>query len=472
MKTLIIRLACLLCTGLAVPQVAAMSKVPVNNAGCSAPLTISQPVQAPLHTDGTRIRDQQGRSVLLRGVNISGDSKVPPFMPLTDASMLDPLPGWGINTLRLLFTWEAFEQQPCQYSDSYLDYYQQVVRWAEERGLYVIVDFHQDAYSRYSIDGCGEGFPEWAVYSGISRHEPDNGEACEGWGTKMIFDLSHHDTWHHFHADSEGARSRYIAMTQQVAARLSGHANIIGYELINEPWGNDEELAALFRDVGNAIRAQHPSAMLFVPPHALMSSGMGSNNIAKPEFANFVYSPHFYDAFVILFKSWLGTDPTAALNGFAEKARAWNVPLLLGEFGAPATTSNVEGYMDVLYDWLNQGQHAATQWNYTPTWSDELKDGWNREDLSISGDNRELRANFRPRAAPLAIGGDGLEWRETAASFYLSWQQQSGLSTEVFLPAGFMHGKTLTTSAGLNCQLASVRLTCSGTAGAAFIQIE
>jgi endoglycosylceramidase len=429
--------------------------------------------QAPLHVDGNLIKDNQGRTVLLRGVNTSGDSKVPPFMPITDAAMLDPLPGWGLNTLRLLFTWEAFEPTRCNYDNAYLQYYEQVVSWANDRNLYVIVDFHQDAYSRYSIDGCGEGFPEWAIYSDIERKEPDNGEACESWGTKMISDLSHHDTWHHFHADSEGARTRYIDMVRAVADRMSDHPNVIGYELINEPWGNDDELALLYNDVGNAIRERHPSAILFVPPHALASSGMSSNNIAKPEFSNFVYSPHFYDALVIMYKNWLGNDPSLALDNMSAHAAEWNVPLLLGEYGAPAETNNVEGYMDALNNWLNSGMHSGTQWNYTPTWQADTKDGWNFEDLSIINDSGELRSNFRPRVYPIAVAGTNISFSENENAFSLSWEHDESLgSTEVFIPADFMQGKILATNGNIQCETNQQILVCSGLGGPVSIKVE
>lgn len=421
-------------------------------------------VQAPLHVDGRAIKDQQGRTVILRGVNASGDSKMPPFTPITDSAMLDPLPGWGINTLRLLFTWEALEPDRCNYDEAYMQYYEQVVQWAAQRNLYVIVDFHQDAYSRFSIDGCGEGFPQWAVHSEVALKTPDNSEACEGWGTKMIFDLSHHKTWEHFHKDSEGAKTRYIDMTRFVADRLSAYDNVIGYELINEPWGTDNELKALYDAVGSAIRSRHPSAILFVPPHALVSSGMPDNNIPKPAFSNFVYSPHYYDAFVILSSNWLGTSPDGALDKMANKAASWNVPLLLGEFGAPAGTSNVEGYIDANYNWLNKGFHSGTQWNYTPTWRADIKDGWNHEDLSIADDNGQLRANYRTRPHPQAIAGQPLSFSETTNSMELRWNHNPAQgTTELYVPAGFINGKQLTTQGGVDCQINGIKLTCTST---------
>src|SRR5450756_1325257 len=86
-----------------------------------------------LHPDGSWFKDDAGRTLLLRGVNLGGDSKVPvisdgathhsegffdhrmvsfvgrPF-PLSEASEhLSRLKSWGLTILRFLVTWEAIE---------------------------------------------------------------------------------------------------------------------------------------------------------------------------------------------------------------------------------------------------------------------------------------------------------------------------------------------------------------------------
>ncbi|HEY4944311.1 MAG TPA: cellulase family glycosylhydrolase [Rhizomicrobium sp.] len=126
--------------------------------------------------------DESGRRVILRGVNLGGDCKVPwpdggtehpsdfsdhrtvsfigrPF-PLTEADEhLARLKHWGFNCLRLLTTWEAVEHAgPGQYDKAYLDYFEDVARRAGRFGLYVFVDFHQDVWSRMS---GGDGAPGW-----------------------------------------------------------------------------------------------------------------------------------------------------------------------------------------------------------------------------------------------------------------------------------------------------------------------
>jgi endoglycosylceramidase len=277
----------------------------------------------------------------------------------------------------------------------------------------------------------------------------------------MITNLDHHKTWEHFHKNTEGVKTRYLDMVKSVAERMSKHTNVIGYELINEPWGTDSELESFYNAIGPVIRSRHPSAILFVPPHALVSSGT-ANNMKKPNFNNMVYSPHFYDAFVIMFGSWLGSDPSGSLNGMANKAASWNVPILLGEFGGPAHTSNIEGYMDALYGWMNKGMYSGTQWNYTPTWRDDIKDGWNQEDLSIADDNGNLRPNFRPRAYPKAVAGKPISFSENKTQVTLSWQHEVNKgSTEVYIPSGFMNGKQLTASSGAQCTVSARLIRCT-----------
>src|SRR5262247_3362387 len=76
-----------------------------------------------LRTQDGRFVDAQGRVVLLRGMNVAGNSKVPDFRPVADPTFFDPLRQFGMNAIRFLFTWEAYEPQMGAYDDTYLDYY-------------------------------------------------------------------------------------------------------------------------------------------------------------------------------------------------------------------------------------------------------------------------------------------------------------------------------------------------------------
>ena len=128
-----------------------------------------------IHTDGQYFKDQQGRIVLLRGINVSNQAKVPPFLPISNLADLQRIKDLGFNTLRMVFIWEAFEPQPGQYDFDYLNRLGQIVDAAGKLGIYTIVDFHQDGFSRYTAGGCGSGAPSWTMPPG-QVEDPDNAE--------------------------------------------------------------------------------------------------------------------------------------------------------------------------------------------------------------------------------------------------------------------------------------------------------
>lgn len=129
-----------------------------------------------------RFVDHRGRQVILRGVNLGGDSKVPypdggterytdfsdhrtvsfvgrPFPRDEADAHLGRLVRWGFNTVRLVVTWEAIEHTgPAQFDTDYLAYIAEVCTCAQAHRLFVIIDFHQDVWSRMS---GGSGAPGW-----------------------------------------------------------------------------------------------------------------------------------------------------------------------------------------------------------------------------------------------------------------------------------------------------------------------
>lgn len=358
-----------------------------------------------LHVDGAFFRDAQGAVRLLRGVNATGDAKVPPFMPLRNSAQLDALPAWGMNVLRLVFIWEAYEPTQGRYNSVYLDYITRVCNWAHERGLYVIIDFHQDGFARTLLGGCGEGFPFWAVGENIPKSTPDNGSACSLWPARTLFDRDLENAWHAFYANENLVRDHFLEMTRRVAAHLRHAPAVIGYDLLNEPMGNEStELLPLYEDEAKAIREQDPQAILFVSPRAAVSMGL-QTHLPMPRFSNMAYAPHYYDTLVVGFKIWVGQLFLSPFDTMLGTAYAWDVPLFLGEFGAPATAWGASSYMDTLFRRMDEHFVSGAQWTYSAAWSPTRKDGWNGEDFSIVDERGLLRDNFRARPYPQRIAG-------------------------------------------------------------------
>ena len=411
----------------------------------------------PLRAEDGVIRDARGATVILRGLNLTGDAKIPPSRGIHDVRELDVLQAWGVNVARLLFVWEAFEPQRGRRDDTYLDYYINLVDALAARHVRVIVDFHQDGFSRYTTQGCGDGFPQWALSSEVHMYTPDNGTGCTDWGIKMTLDLETARCWNDFYAGSNGVRADYLALLDIVSKRLKDHPAVLGYDMLNEPAGDEvAQVGPLYAEAARTLRANDPDAVLFVSPAALTSAGLNTA-LPRPTFENFVYSPHYYDAAVSQLHSWFGTSLAAPVRVMVDQAKAWNVPLFVGEFGAPSDGLRVEQYMDEFYAQLDASFVSGAQWNFTPHWSERKKDGWNDENFSIVDGTGKLMSTYRVRPYPARIAGEAVafsasQW--TGNSLELVWKHDPAVGeTRVFAPLSALFGGRLVidTSDDVHC---------------------
>lgn len=394
---------------------------------------------------GRHFIDERGRVVILRGVNLSGDSKVPPFTPCRGPEDLDALKDLGFNVIRLVFVWEAYEPSPGEYQESYLADLRAVIASAWERGIATVIDIHQDGFSRYASRGAGSGFPRWAVSSRCRPYEPDNGLGSRNWPFRMITDPMMHRSFADFFADRDGVRSRYLEMVGRAASAFATVPGLIGYDLLNEPWGDERsQIAPLYRDEAEAIRRFDPDALLFVQGHIATNCGFRTR-LPRPEYGPSAYAPHYYCPITYAIGRWHGTHLTLgrAFSGMAETARRWETPLFVGEFGIGAEIPGAGEYVRAFYDRLDSALASGAQWNYTPRWNAELRDGWNGEDFSILEPSGSLRSNFRPRPYPRATAGMPLRFRydeHTNAGLTprieFEWEHDPSCGeTELFVPS-------------------------------------
>jgi hypothetical protein len=164
-----------------------------------------------------------------------------------------------LTFLRLVVTWEAVEHAgPGLYDREYLDYLHEVVRRAGEHGLQVVIDPHQDAWSRLS---GGDGAPGWtfeATGMDVTRFSATGAalvHAIHGdplprmiWPANYI-KLASATMFSLFFGGSDFApvtkadgqpvqeflQQHYLAAIAQIARRLKGLPHVVGYEAMNEP---------------------------------------------------------------------------------------------------------------------------------------------------------------------------------------------------------------------------------------------
>jgi len=285
-----------------------------------------------IHVDGPWFRDEHGRRLILRGVNLGGSSKVPvspdgttyrkeaffehrsvsfvgrPF-PLEEADEhFRRLKRWGLTFLRLLTTWEAIEHAgPGQYDVDYLDHLTAIVRKAGEHGLSLFIDPHQDVWSRLS---GGDGAPGWTLEAAgfdlrnlhatgaAFLHQvhgdplprmiwPTNGSKLAS-ATMFTLFFGGNDFAPRLAVDGEPIQDflqgHYLGAIEQLARRLDGLTHVVGYDTLNEP-------SAGFIGIGDLTALPSPLRLGLAPsPFESMQLGEGAT-LPLDEWALSLFGP-------------------------------------------------------------------------------------------------------------------------------------------------------------------------------------
>lgn len=401
----------------------------------------------PLHTSGQTIRDAHGRMVLLRGVNTGGRSKFHPYMPFDFAegdfeaaldAYLDRLVYWGFTTLRVPFSWAAFEPAPGDFDAAWLARYDALLDGAADRGMWTIVDFHQDVYGEWF---CGDGFPAWTWDGEVGPDCHDD----EGWFLRYLEDEEVKHAYDRFWANEDGIQDAFWAMWVQMATHQQGRPGVIGFELINEPypgttpgaeWG--PATATPFYEHGAAtVQAVVPDALIFFDSTGV-DAVLQQTDLDRPDAANMVFAPHFYDPSIFFSGDTIEADVVAGMGGWADVGAAWDMPVLVGEYGVQPDRDGAGPYAAQHYEALDLYRMHGTWWEYST--STEL---WNHEDLSITeadGSERDTLLDGIVVPYPRAIADDPgaaaptWSWDPADRVFSLAYTGLAQGITEVILP--------------------------------------
>lgn len=205
-----------------------------------------------------------------------------PF-PLAEADEhFTRLRAWGFLCLRFCVTWEAIEHAgPKQYDQDYLDYIFAVVAKANEYGLRVVIDPHQDVWSRFT---GGDGAPGWVfekvgfdlanfhATGAATLHQLSEDPAkfpLMLWPTNYL-KLACATMFTLFWAGNEFApllqiegrsaqdylQEHYIGALAELAKKLAPLPNVVGFGPMNEPskgYFNTNNLAVLVTDLKKGV---------------------------------------------------------------------------------------------------------------------------------------------------------------------------------------------------------------------------
>jgi endoglycosylceramidase len=372
-------------------------------------LSLSAKSDSTLFLDKGGFCDAQGRRVYFRGINVGSNAKMPPFIPFEDPKWWDLIASWGYNMVRLTIFWEAIEPDPGVYDQRYLDKVEKMVDEASKRDIYVLLDMHQDQYSR-----ClkGDGAPYWALPRNVDPQH-NNGIVGRFWFAAYFISSDVRTSFSNFFK-SDDLKGHYYDAWREVAKRVNQSPYVLGYDIMNEPFGgeipNDKGqfengfLKPFFCEAISAIREADPDAVGFVEPSII---DLYKSKLSDFESDRLVYAPHIYRSFAwraFLSPNNKGMSFDSLVSLQKQKADDLKMPLFIGEFGIPWDTNPIWGRDGQVNEAMAafEGQFISNAyWDF----SAENGSSWNKEDYSLIDDNgrpRGLDVNVRPYVRYLA----------------------------------------------------------------------
>ena len=428
------------------------------------------------------IIDEAGREVMLRGVNarVAGvfdvtfdDGRAPlEPIPVFNSSDTEAMNTLGFNFLRLPINWSGIAPQPNQYSEDYVAAIQEVVDLAEDAGIQVLLDMHQDAYSKEIGE---DGAPLWAI---VPPPETTN---AGGELTLLPLRLAPQTQkafasfWKNEQVEGKGLQEHYIEAMTFVMEAFKDNPAVLGMEIFNEPWllhaqtlltaqGQDPGLTMSMLDdfyakAVPALQEVAPEKLEVIEPDVAKndppqippgSSDQQPYSAAVPnpipwDTKNTVYGPHFYiNAFFNPGEEAAGypnitpddPDIDVNINNSLNEAAGFQAPLLIGEFGFTDKAAQFTETLSRMYSLADEYVVSTAQW----VWKEDSQDSWGFFDFE--GETPILRENVAAaasRAYPQAISGriKTSSYDPATGDFSVTFvYRDTGAPHEIFLPVG------------------------------------
>ncbi len=314
-----------------------------------------------LSTQGSQIVDAQGHPVRIASIGWYGTDGPAGYgmqglWAVSYQSILDSIKADGFNTVRIPWSNVNLDVQPVNIpATGTIDFkanpdlvglttrqiFQRVVVYAGKIGLKVIFDHHTD-------NGSGGQQP-----NGLWIDKGPGTDGTDGAGVRGTVDAA-----------------RFQADWVRFAKMFAGNATVIGFDLDNEPhgasWGGGgpTDIHQMFQEVGNAIQAVDPGALIICEPSQDWKGATPEGSVTLANIVSLpvvlgipnkvVYSVHEYPAEIG------GGKPAAAAEFITRMNLAWGdvvkhhlAPVWIGEMGSNMTSADSKTWAKTLLDYMN-----------------------------------------------------------------------------------------------------------------------
>ncbi|MFF7275369.1 endoglycosylceramidase [Streptomyces griseorubiginosus] len=360
-----------------------------------------------------RFVDGNGREVVLRGYNVSGETKLAENKGLPFASVADAKKSatalralGGGNSVRFLLSWAYAEPVKGQVDTTYLAAATAQMRAFLDAGIRVYPDFHQDLYSRWLFNSgswyTGDGAPAWAV--ALGNYPAESCGICIMWGQNITSNgavkAGQYDFWH----NNYGLQDYFLATAQKtmtyIKANLSAEefAGVVGFDPYNEPYAGKYDSGQNSRTWERDVlwpfyvkfRARMDAAGWTDKPAMVEPNLFWNGNVSKEEGglldagtigSRYVFNTHFYDQKAISgILMWGNASDGQYVGDFGtvrDRAAALGTTSVVSEFGHPlngSTAGKAPTVLKAMYQALDSRVKGANWWS-TPASSGPVLSG-------------------------------------------------------------------------------------------------
>ncbi len=410
-----------------------------------------------------RFYNESGKEVLLHGLNVLCRSRENGhFYPELEKDF-PYFRNMGFNLLRLGIFWDGAEPEPGKIDADYLHRVKEIVRTAEQYGLYIMLDMHQDLFAQKFIDGA----PDWACLDEGLPH-PDS---CKLWyeaylQSDAIIRAADNFWANKPAADGVGLLDHYTAMWEEIARVFADCDNVIGFEPMNEPFMGSlareafgaatvqmmqknpafdlnrpeaippeqavefiglvgarfmdfdrTTLMDFYRRMERAIRKYSDKAVV-TGGNIYCSTDM-TTGLERLETAQ-IYAPHGYDSVVDSdrYDSFSKENVERLYAGKRASQQRLNLPVIVGEWGAFPSRDFTNDLIRHMNGILEQNLWGDTYCEYHP------------------GMDRDPNFTSLCRAYPMETAGEleSYHYAESANRVSISFMAKSGQESKVFCP--------------------------------------
>lgn len=386
--------------------------------------------------DSSVFQDKFGRTLIFHGVSLYTNDDPGGFTRYNSNSAKRLINEWGFNSIRMFWSWNSIEPDSAVFAPAKLDSIVKVVETFTNEGIYVVLAVNGTATSSQDkLRGT------WQAPYGNAQDIPSlpgNANPAVQEATRRFWDYKNYAY----------LQDEFINASVYVAARLKNNSYVLGYDIINEPWGDglistvlntnleSQLLPGLYLKYITEMRKIEPDKYIFFEPSVVFNIKELANFQTKLPVINdkrsgvkrLSFAPHCY--LVNESINSIQNNYDAYLNVLKNNYKAiqlkQQVPIYIGEWSNINFTTfpDAENYLN---------KHMAA--------FDELKASWsyfgyfpsNPDDMS---ENPAL--NLASRVYPRATAGElkSFSYQPNSKVFKMTFIANSAINqpTEIFIP--------------------------------------